>query len=232
MKAIKSEEEIGIMRATARLQDAVLRHVLSVARPGMRDVEVTAHARHAAELAGSEQSLFLASSAPMGTPALFASRHFQGRTIKPGDQLLLLVENTGLGGYYTELVRTIVFGRASNELREHFDVTRQAQAETLARLVPGASCSEIGVANDQFMTSRGRHPEPRLFGHGHGYDIVERPLLRFDETMPVAANMVFSIHPAYATETAYATVCDSFVVAADGTKERLHETPQEIFEVY
>lgn len=231
MKAIKSEEEIAVMRATAELQDSVFNAVLAGARPGMRDVEITALARHAAEREGSEQSLFLASSAPMGTPATFATRHFQGRTVSSGDQMLLLVENNGLGGYYTELVRTIVFGKASQELRDHFAVAMEAQADAVRRLVPGASCREIGIANDQFMTTRNHHPEPRLFGHGHGYDIVERPLLRFDETMNVEANMVFSVHPAYATETVYSTVCDTFVVRPDGTKERLHKTPQQIFEI-
>lgn len=231
MKAIKSDEEVAVMRATAALQDEVFSAVLAEARPGMRDVEVTALARYAAERRGSEQSLFLASSAPSGTPATFASRHFQGRTFAPGDQFLILVENNGVGGYYTELVRIVVFGRASDELREHFSVALEAQVDTVRRLVPGASCAEIGIANDAFMTSRGRHPEPRLFGHGHGYDIVERPLLRFDETMTVEAGMVFSVHPAYATDRVYTTVCDSFLVGPKGVSERLHRTPQQIFEI-
>lgn len=231
MKAIKSEEEICILRATAALQDEVFQSVLQHAKPGMRDVEVTALARHTAERAGSEQSLFLASSAPMGRPALFATRHFQGRVIQPGDQLLLLVENNGLGGYYTELVRTLVFGKASQELRDHFEVAKEAQQEALRRLVPGALCSEVGIANDEFMIDRGHHPEPRLFGHGQGYDIVERPILRFDETMRVEQNMNFAVHPAFATSSVYVTVCDNFIIGPNGVSERLHKTPQILFEV-
>lgn len=230
-KAVKSPAELAIIKETAALQDYVFSEVVAHAKPGMRDVEVTALARHAAERKGSEQSLFLASSAPLGTPALFAQRHFQGRTIRPGDQLLILIENNGVGGYYTELVRTLVFGRASQELLDHFEVCKEAQTETLKRLIPGASCSEIGLANDHFMTSRGHHPEPRIFGHGQGYDIVERPILRFDETMVIQPNMNFSVHPAYGTSTVYVTICDNFFIAVNGVIERIHHTPQMIFEL-
>ena len=43
--------------------------------------------------------------------------------------------------------------------------------------------------------------------------------------------MVFSIHPAYGSETFYVTVCDSFLVGPRGVSERLHKTPQILFEI-
>jgi hypothetical protein len=81
------------------------------------------------------------------------------------------------------------------------------------------------------MQAHGRPPEQRLHFHGQGYDMVERPLVRFDETMPVCENIYFALHPAFSTEHSYSWICDNFLLAAGGGVERLHRCPQELFEL-
>jgi hypothetical protein len=61
--------------------------------------------------------------------------------------------------------------------------------------------------------------------------MVERPLVRFDEPMPVGANMVFACHPTYVTARTYSWACDNFLVDEKGLTERLHRCPQQIFEL-
>ena len=84
LKAIKSEEEIGLIKRCCEMQDAIFAKVVSTIKPGMRDIDVTALAQHEGQVRGSEQGIFLGSSAPVGQPARFAPRHFQGRTLKAG----------------------------------------------------------------------------------------------------------------------------------------------------
>jgi Xaa-Pro aminopeptidase len=230
-KAIKSVEEIAAIRATAQMQDAVFAKVLAQAQPGMRDFEITALARYEGERAGSEQGLFLAASSPLGRPAPFAARHGQGRTIRPGDHLTLLIENNGFGGFYTELARIIVFGKASPELHHGFQSAAEAQANTVKQLKPGTAARDIAPAHDAFMRSRGLPLETRLYAHSQGYDLVERPLIRTDETMTLAAGMSMAVHPTYATGAMFMVVCDNFLVGDQGPSERLHTTPQTIFEL-
>jgi len=43
--------------------------------------------------------------------------------------------------------------------------------------------------------------------------------------------MVFACHPEIATEKEFMTLCDNFLVKADGTQERLHKFPQKYIEV-
>jgi Xaa-Pro aminopeptidase len=59
IKAIKSEEEIVLIRQTARLQDDVFAEVLKEIRPGLRDMDITAIAQRKGQLLGSEQGIFL-----------------------------------------------------------------------------------------------------------------------------------------------------------------------------
>jgi Xaa-Pro aminopeptidase len=231
LKAIKSEEEITLIRRAAAMQDEVFARVLKHIRPGMRDTEVTALAQYEGRVLGSEQGLFLGSSAPLGARSDFIDRHHQGRTLKEGEHFSLLIENNGPGGFYTEIARTIVLGKASNEVIDGFETVKEAQAHTLARMKPGASCQEIAAAHDDFMRARGLPPELRLYCHGQGYDLVERPLVRFDETMALEENMNLAVHPGYQTTSLFAVICDNYLVGRDGPSECLHRTEKKVFEV-
>ena len=132
---------------------------------------------------------------------------------------------------YTEIARTIVLGKASNEVIDGFETVKEAQAHTLRLMKPGASCRDIAAAHDDFMRARGLPPELRLYCHGQGYDLVERPLIRADETMTLEAGMNIAVHPGYETNSLFAVICDNYLVGADGPGQCLHKTPKRVFEV-
>ena len=96
---------------------------------------------------------------------------------------------------------------------------------------PGGQCKDIWEAFNAFMRANKRPEERRLYCHGQGYDMVERPLVRFDETMPIGKNMIFSCHPTYVTERTYSWICDDFLIGASGVTERLHQFPETILEL-
>jgi Xaa-Pro aminopeptidase len=231
IKAVKSAEEISLIRQAARLQDEVFAEVLRIIRPGMRDIDVTTHAQAFAQLRGSEQGIFLCGSSPLGQRASFLGRHMQGRTLAVGDHLSLLIEINGPGGFYTEIARTIVLGRASAEVLDGFAAMQAAQNLTLSLIKPGASCAAIAAAHDAFMQARGLPVERRLYAHGQGYDMVERPMIRHDETMEMAADMCLAVHPGFETEQLFAVICDNYLVTGTGVSACLHNTAKKIFEI-
>ena len=231
LKAIKSAEEIVAIRKAARMQDEIFARLLAKVKPGMRDTDITALAQYEGRLLGSEQGLFLGTSAPLGVRSGFADRYQQGRTLKPGEHFTLLIENNGPGGFYTELARTMVFGKATSQLLDGFAAMKAAQDHTLSLIRPGASCRDIAAAHDDYMRSHNFPPELRLYCHGQGYDLVERPLVRSDETMKLAAGMNLAVHPGYETEAMFAVICDNYLVEADGPGEYLHGTEKKIFEI-
>jgi Xaa-Pro aminopeptidase len=231
LKAIKSEEEIALIRLAAEMQDEIFDRLCHKIQPGMRDNDITALAQYEGRLLGSEQGLFLGSSAPLGQASRFIDRHLQNRVLQPGEHFSLLIENSGPGGFYTEIARTIVLGKASNELIDGFESMKEAQAHTLRQLVPGASCADIAKSHDEHMRGRGLPPELRLYAHGQGYDLVERPLIRADETMLIEQHMNLAVHPGYETSSIFAVICDNYLIEADGPGECLHRTPKQIFEL-
>ena len=231
IKAIKSEEEANLIRDAARLQDEVFAAALAAIHPGMRDIDVTALAWREGQIRGSEQGIFLGASAPMGRPSPFLGRHMHGRILAPGDHLSLLIEINGPGGFYTELARTIVLGRASQELLDGFAAVKEAQGATLNHMKPDALCRDVAAAHDDFMSGRGLPLERRLYSHGQGYDMVERPLIRRDESMALREGMCLAVHPSYETASMFAVICDNYMIGLDGPGPCLHKTQKKVFEI-
>lgn len=231
LKSIKSAEEISFIGRTARMQDAVIEALKGHIQPGMRDFEIAAFAQYQGQLLGSEQGIFLASSSPVGSAAMFRPRHLQNRVLEKGDVFTILVENNGPGGFYTEIARTFVLGRAPDELKQGIDLVLAAQRDTLLRLVPGTPASEVFAGHNAWRIANGMNAERRLHSHGQGYDMVERPLIRQDETMTIEENMNIVVHPSIANDKIFAVMCDNFMIGPNGPLPSMHRTPQQIIEL-
>jgi Xaa-Pro aminopeptidase len=231
IKVIKSDEEIEFIKGTADQQDRAMQAVIDNIKPGMRDSDVAAIALHVGHDFGSEQGIYLCQSYPYGTPAVIGPRHNQNRVIKKGDIFNMLVENNGAGGFFTEVGRTIVLGEAQQELKDELEFTLRAQRFTLDMLKPGTPCADIWNAHNKFMRDNGRSEETRLYCHGQGYDLVERPLIRHDEPMTIQKNMNIVCHPGYMTPNIHSWICDNYIIDDSGPGESIHKMPQKIFEV-
>jgi Xaa-Pro aminopeptidase len=231
IKVIKSQEEIELIKQTAQLQDAAMEHVKKAIRPGRRDFEIYADALHFTALNGSERQLILVSSGPQGAPVPFQPRHFQNRVMKRGDQVSVLIEVNGPGGFYAELGRVFSIGKPPQELQDAFGVSLEAQKLALELLKPGADPKDLWNANNEFLQKSGYFPERRLHAHGQGYDLVERPLIRYDEPMKIKAGMNLTVHPTATNERAWASAADNYLVTENGVSPCLHKTPKEIIVV-
>jgi len=151
--------------------------------------------------------------------------------LNAGEHFSLLIEVNGPGGMYAEVARTMVLGKATQKLKDEFALMKAAQDHTLSLIRPGASPAEIAAAHDAWMNRHGLPAERRLYAHGQGYDLVERPLIRADETMQLAAGMNLAVHPGYDDGTVFAVICDNYLVTEQGVSACLHQTPKQIFEI-
>lgn len=230
-KAVKSAEEIALIRQIAELQDKVYAETFDFIRPGVTDRDVSSHAEAVGRRLGSDQGIYLGVSAPMGQPSRFLPRSYQVRELAAGDHMSMLIEINGPGGLYLEIARTMVLGRADDHLLAAFENVRAAQDHTLSLMRPGAAPAAIAKAHDKWMTARGLPPETRLYAHGQGCEMVERPLVRQDETMPLAEGMCLAVHPGYDDGRVFAVICDNYMIEADGPGPCLHKTEKKIFEL-
>ena len=229
IKAVKSGEEIDLIRKAARLQDEVIAFAKGVIRSGRRDFEIIADITHKAMELGSEEQLVLGGSGPMGKPVPMQKRHFQNRMVREGDQFTLMIEVNGPGGMYAEIGRVFFLGKAPAHLHDAFENAKEIQQATLKQIRPGADPGEIWEANNEVLKKKGFLPETRAYAHGQGYDLVERPLIRNDETMKLEENMNITVHPTVGSDRLWVWVCDNYLITKSGVSPCLHRSPQEIY---
>jgi Xaa-Pro aminopeptidase len=231
IKVIKSPEEMELVKRAAAMQDGAMRAAFAAVKPGMRDIEVAAVAQHYSVAHGSENGIYLCASMPLGKPSKFSNRHLQNRVIQEGDQIALLVEDNGPGGMYTELGRSCVVGvKVPQAMKDELAFCIEARKLTLDLLKPGAACKDIWDTFNDFMRKNGRPEESRLYCHGQGYDLVERPLVRNDEPWTIAKDMNIVVHPTYVHAGYLNWLCDNYLIGGDGPGERLHQFPEEVVE--
>jgi Xaa-Pro aminopeptidase len=231
IKAIKSDEEISLIKKTTALQDEALEFAKKAIRPGRRDFEIIADIVHKVTDLGSEEQLVIGGSGPVGRPVPMQKRHFQNRMVREGDQFTLMIEVNGPGGMYAEAGRIYFLGKAPAELKEAYELCKETQKNTLRLLKPGADPGEIWRANNDFLVKHGQLIETRLFAHGQGYDLVERPAIRDDEPMKLKAGMNITVHPIIGSDRVWVWVCDNYLITKSGVSDCLHKAPQEIYEI-
>ena len=231
IKAIKSPEEIKRIKYSAYLHDQAMDACIKAIKPGVREFEIAAAGRYICRMLGSEQQFILVGSAPAGTPASYNHIHAMNRTIQYGDQVGILVEASEPSGYWTHLHRTICVGKTPNELKDNFEIVLEAQKLSLDLLKPGVHPFDLFEANNAFMRQRGFPEETRIYAHGQGVDLLERPSFQPGETMLIEAGMNIAVHPEIITKEAKAQICDNYIVTDTGVSECLHKTLKILFEV-
>jgi Xaa-Pro aminopeptidase len=220
VKMVKSEEELKLLREAAYMHEMSYEVLKKALRPGRLAIEVIREIRLAQMQFGSEEQQIFMQFGPPGHleyMQMYPGNGFERRTLKDGDVVNTLIESNAAGGYWYDLRRFLRIGSAApNELKEAYDIAKEAKAIIAANLKPGSPTSVALDASDQFLKSKGCPPESRVAGHGQGVDLVERPIIHRKEPAKLEAGMVLSFHPTAITKSAVACIADTYVVTESG----------------
>jgi Xaa-Pro aminopeptidase len=226
IKVIKSDEEISAIRETCKLEDELFEYASTLVRPGRLDTEIRIEIiKRCREWGTTDPNIMVIPGVKEGVSKPGP------RILEKGDYCSILIETDSPTGMWAELGRTFSIGKPAPEIQEQFEVAKEAQKLTVGMLKPGVSPRELFEANNQFLTQKGYAPETRIYAHGQGYDLVERPGIVEEETMKIQGNMLLAVHPAAASARARVGICDNYFVHKSGEVERLTKTRQEIFVV-
>ena len=229
LKAIKSDEEIEMIREVCQQQDEVMEWISRHIEPGRREIDIYADIKHQCHLRGAENALIMVGSNSRHLPAVFYYEHFHSnRVIEKGDTVSILIESNGPSGMYAHLGRIFTLGQPSEELIRDFEWAKKAQEHTLSLLKPGADCREIWKLHNQFMRENGLPEETRIYTHGQGYDLVERPSIGPDEKMKIKARMNIAPHPTVFSTSTFAFVCENYLIRENEPPLCLHKYPKKI----
>jgi Xaa-Pro dipeptidase len=120
------------------------------------------------------------------------------QTVREGS-ILLIDGGCKVEGYSSDLSRTFVLGKATQRMKDVFEIEYRAQSAALAAAKPGVPCEAVDAAARKVIVDAGFGPDYKYFshrvGHGMGMDGHEWPYLVRGNTLPLAPGMVFSDEP-------------------------------------
>ncbi len=228
IKAIKSAEEIALIREAAAMHDEGVEIARKMIAPGMTPRDVVEEVRRLFTRNGSSIQTMMAGSAARGEICRYAGPI--DRVMDAGDTFVMLIEASMASGYYSEVMPTISLGEPSAEQQQVFDRVCEVQNQLADSVRPGMFASELLDLSNAMMAEYGYPPETRLLGHSQGLDLVERPgFSPLGENLTIEHNMVISIHPTAHGKTAWGYPNNMSFHFTENGMERLLKTPQEIF---
>lgn len=115
--------------------------------------------------------------------------------LRPGD-CIVTGASANVGGYKSELERTMIVGEPSAEFRKYFDAMLAVQDAAFAALRPGRTCAEAEADVCRAIEGLGyKELQRHHTGHGIGLEGHEQPFIDLDDRTVLAPGMVLSVEP-------------------------------------
>jgi Xaa-Pro aminopeptidase len=229
-RMVKSEWELARMRRSAKVCEAGWRAFVDVLEPGLPEYRIVAAVEAEIKRLGAEDNFMLIAS---GKDEVRGMTPPSARLLEDGD--MVRTELTPqMDGYWLQICRSAVVGKASDAQRRSFDLFNEAVEAGMAVVKPGVTAHEVAVAQNDVFRRQGygeycTSQYTRVRGHGHGLHLDETPIIEGNHTV-LPENAVFIIHPnTYTPIAGYHVLGDPVRVTADGC-EVLLETERKLFE--
>lgn len=193
-RMVKSAHEIALMRLASQVTLAVYQAVYQALREGMTQSEVS----NLIDTAYGRTGFPGDASVMMGQFTAFPHGSTTPQVIREGS-IVMIDDGCVVEGYQSDITRTFVLGKASEKMKQVFDIVHRAQSAALAAARPGAECGGVDTAARKVITEAGYGPDYKYFthrlGHGLGMDGHEWPYLVRGNATKLQANITTSNEP-------------------------------------
>ncbi len=217
----KTKEEIAVLRAGGKILASILDHLCDIVKPGTTTRELEELACRLIDEAGgrpAQKNFDMGGGSVFPTALITCINHevvhaasLPSRELKEGDILSIdfvmeyplhngkksipkdwpVNPHSDLGGYYTDMARTITVGKVSSELKKLLKVTKESLDLAIAQVKPGNVLQDIGRAIQPYVESHGFSVIRDMVGHGVGYSLHEDPVIPNYIVGSGAGNLIF-----------------------------------------
>ena len=193
-RMIKSQHELDLMRLASKVTLLAYETTYRSLKPGMtqQDVEDLVEAAH--RQLGFEGG----ADVQVGEFSAFPHGSVAPQVIREGT-IVLIDGGCKVEGYCSDITRTFVLGKATDKMKQVFEIVQRAQSAALAAAKPGIEAGSVDAAARRVITDAGYGPDYKYFthrlGHGMGMDGHEWPYLVRGNALKLQPNMTFSNEP-------------------------------------
>jgi Xaa-Pro aminopeptidase len=230
LRRVKDEDELALMKEAALLGCRLFDHILGFMRPGMAETEVAAELEHRARLLGAEGMSFETIVASGARSALPHGRATAAQLPRRG--FLTLDFGIILGGYCSDMTRTVFLGRPRVNERKVYEAVLEAQEAAIAAVAPGVRCGEVDEAARGVLRRAGfAEAFTHSTGHGLGLEIHEPPRIGAGQTTRLQAGMVVTIEPGIYLASRFGIRIEDMVVVSGSGGQVLTPATKALIEL-
>lgn len=227
---IKDKDELSLIKEAVKVSDKAFDNILSMIAPGIRENELRAELEYQMMMLGSEKPAFetiVASGYRSALPHGVASE----KKVKKGEFVTFDFGAT-IGGYVSDMTRTIVVGKATSRQKRIYDIVLRAQKAGIRKVKAGVSGKAVDAASRSIITRAGFG---KKFGHGTGHGIgffvhVGPRLSPLSSDKLVSGNVVTVEPGIYIPGWGGVRIEDDVVVTRSGGRV-LNKAPKNLLEV-
>ncbi|MBV9250216.1 MAG: aminopeptidase P family protein, partial [Acetobacteraceae bacterium] len=224
-RMVKSAHELALMRVANQATLKVYEAVYHALEPGMTQ-------ETAAELISAAYArVGFRGEASVEVGPYSANPHgsLTPQTIRE-DTIVMVDDGCLVEGYNSDITRTFVLGKATDKMKQVFEIVHRAQSAALAAARPGVECQTVDAAARKAIVDAGYGPDYNFFthrvGHGIGMDGHEWPYLVRGNTLPLQGGMTFSDEPGVYLHGQFGVrLEDDMYVTDDGAKLFTPQSP-------
>lgn len=231
MRLIKSQEEIALIRESAKWANLAHSLLQEYTAESLWDVEVALKASYEASIIMKKtlgphyEPMRRTSPVSVGfrgqigemsaIPHAIATKQMIGKR-----DVVVTGASADVGGYSCELERTMIVGKPTAKQKRYFNVMVKAQDAAFEVFKPGVKCSEIDKATIKVFKKAGlMHLVKHHTGHGLGLEGHEPPWLDVGNEEPLHTGMVVSCEPGvYETGFGGFRHSDTVLITKDGAE--------------
>jgi len=195
MALVKTPAEIAILKRAAKATQTVFANALPYICAGATEREIAglmeALALNIKGVSGLAFTPIIASGPNGAQP----HAEITDRSLEQGD-LVTVDFGVMLGGYASDMTRTFLLGKVTEEKRRIYDSVKRSQAAGLAAAKAGMACAELdAVCRDIIKKDGFGEFFIHTTGHGIGTEVHEDPRLGNNSEAFLEAGMVVTIEP-------------------------------------
>ena len=229
-RIVKRPEEVAAIERAQVITDRVFAEVLGLLREGIAELDIAAEVDYRFRRNGASGPSFETIVA-FGAHASMPHAIPDTRKLRNGD-FVLIDMGTLLEGYASDMTRTVVFGRASEEQRERYRLVLAAQEAGILATRAGVPCADAFQAAMAVFDAAGyRAAFIHSLGHGIGLEVHELPAVSSRSHESFRAGAVVTVEPGLYFPGWGGIRIEDMVVVTDTGCRSLTASPKTLLEL-
>ena len=227
LRQVKDADELAAMKEAQRITDEALLEILNFLKPGLTEQEVAARLTYIMARKGAERNSFdpIVACGPNGSKP----HAVPGPDVIRKGQFVTMDFGCKVGGYCSDMTRTVAVGQPSEEMEFVYNTVLKAQLAGIAAARAGVTGKEVHEAGAKVIEEAGYG---EYFGHGFGHslgiEIHENPGFHTRNEKPIPAGALLSAEPGIYIPGKFGVRIEDVIMLTEGGCIDITHSPKQL----